>query len=85
MNKKAILEVAKSFARFVYFGVLGLVVVFLTSLAAGGSLNNVVITVGGQHINAGFLVVAAVAGVAKAIDRYVHANDNISANGIAPF
>lgn len=85
MNEKALIELAKSFGRFIYFGVLGLVVVFLTSLLAGGSLNSVVLTVGGQHINVGFLIVAAVAGVAKSIDRYVHTNSNINATGITPF
>jgi hypothetical protein len=85
MNQKALLELAKSFGRFIYFGVLGLVVVFLTSLVSGGSLNNVVVTIGGQHLNAGFVIVSVVAAVAKAIDRYVHANDNVKANGIAPF
>lgn len=85
MNKQALVEVAKSFGRFIYFGVLGLIVVFLTSLVAGGSLNNVAIDLGGQHFNVGFIIVALVAAAGKAIDRYVHANDKISANGIAPF
>lgn len=85
MNNKALVELVKSFARFVYFGILGLVVTFLTSLVSSGSLNSVVFTVGGQHINAGFFIVAAVAGIAKAIDRYVHTSDTIKANGIAPF
>lgn len=84
MDTKALTELVKSLLRFVYFGVLGLVVTWLTSLIASGSLNNVVFTVGNQHINAGFLIVTVVAGLAKLIDRYVHENDNIDANGISP-
>lgn len=83
-TKTALVEVIKSFVRFVYFGLLGLIATFLASLAAGGSLNNVVVTFGGQHFNAGFVIVLAVAAAAKAIDRYVHANDKIKANGISP-
>lgn len=85
MDKKAVIETVKSFGRFIYFGVLGLIVTFLTSLVAGGSLSNVVINVGDQHFNAGFVIVIIVAGIAKAIDKYVHENDNIAAKGIAPF
>lgn len=84
VDTKAVLEVGKSFVRFIYFGVLGLVVVFLTSLASDGSLNNAHVVVAGQTLNVGFLIVAAVAGIAKGIDRYVHTNDKINAKGITP-
>lgn len=83
-SKNAVVEVFKSFIRFIYFGIIGLIGAFLASLVASGSLNNIVFTVGNQHINAGFFIVAAVAAAAKVIDRYVHANQNIKANGIAP-
>ena len=85
MNKTALTETVKTFGRFIYFGVLGLVATFLASLVAGGTLNDIAITLGGQSFNVGFVIVVVVAGIAKAIDRYVHTNDNIEANGIAPF
>lgn len=85
MNSKALVELAKSFGRFIYFGVLGLVATFLVSLAADPSLASAHVTVAGQSFNVGFLILAGVAAAAKAIDRYVHANDNIAAKGITPF
>lgn len=85
MSKEALVELVKSFGRFIYFGVLGLVGVWLMSLVASGSLNNVHIVVAGQTINAGLLLVAVVGGIAKAIDRYIHANPNNQRTGITPF
>jgi hypothetical protein len=85
MDNKALLELAKSFGRFIYFGLLGLVATFLVSLGSDQSLANAHVTIAGTSFNVGFVILAVVAGVAKAIDRYVHANDNIDAKGIAPF
>ena len=84
LNKKAILELAKSFGRFIYFGLLGLVATFLTSLLASGDLNNAVITIGGQTLNVGFIVAAGVALAVKAIDRYRHVDPQTDSNGLAP-
>lgn len=85
MDKKTLIELAKSFGRFVYFGALGLVATFLVSLAANPSLSSAHVTVAGQAFNVGFLILAGIAALAKAIDRYVHLNDNLKAGGITPF
>ncbi len=84
LNKVALIELAKSFGRFLWFGILGLVVAFLTSLVASGSLATAQVDILGQSINVGILIVGAVAFVAKAIDRYIHENDKIKLSGIAP-
>ena len=84
LDKKALIELAKSFGRFIWFGVLGLVVTFLTSLLADQSLASAHVTVGGTTFSVGFLLVAGIGFVAKGIDRYIHKNDNIDSAGIAP-
>ena len=84
IDKNAVVELLKSFGRFIYFGVLGLVVTFLTSLAADPSLAQAHVTVAGQTFSIGFVLVAAIAFAAKAIDRYVHKSENTDLKGIAP-
>ena len=84
MDKKAILETVKSVARGFYFGVLGLVVVALTALASSGAITNVTIDVAGLEVNLAYVILAVIGFIAKGIDTYVHKNDNINANGIAP-
>lgn len=83
-NSKALAEVVKSFLRFVYFSVLGLVATFLVSLAADPSLASAHVTVAGQQFSVGFLLVAGVGGLAKLLDRYIHKNQNLDSNGLAP-
>ena len=84
MNKQALIELAKSFGRFIYFGLLGLVATFLVSLAANQDLMNWVICFGDICLQVGVAIIAAAGFVAKAIDRYIHTNKDIDANGIAP-
>ena len=84
MNKVALAETIKSFLRFLYFGVLGLVSTFLLSLAANESLLNSVINIGDIYIQTGVVYVAILTGIVKLIDRYIHKNENISLNGITP-
>lgn len=84
LDKKAWIELAKSFGRFIWFGVLGLIVCFLTTLAAGSMFTSMTVEILGQVFNVGFLIVAAIAFVAKAIDKYIHENENIESEGIAP-
>lgn len=84
MDKKAFIELLKSFGRFLWFGLLGLIVAFLTTLAAGSTFTNITVDILGQTINIGFIIVAVVAFVTKAVDKYIHENDNIKAEGIAP-
>lgn len=84
LNKKALIELAKSFARFIWFGLLALVVTFLTSLVTSGQFNNETVTVSGITFNVGVVLVAGIGLVIKAIDKYIHDNDNTNSNGIAP-
>lgn len=84
LDKNAIVELAKSFGRFIYFGVLGLVATFLTDLVSSGSLNDVKVTIGGMTISLTFVLVGAIAGIVKMIDRYRHVSEDIPSNGIAP-
>lgn len=85
MDRKALTEVLKSFLRFMYFGLLGLVGTFLTSLLANPDLQNTVIhIVGDTYLPVGAIIVAVLTGIVKLIDRYVYANKKIKSNGIAP-
>lgn len=84
MDKNALIETGKSFGRFLWFGVLGLVVTFLTDLVASGDLNSINVVVGEAEINLSFVVLAIVTGAIKLIDRYIHKSNNTNRNGIAP-
>ena len=84
LDKKALLETLKSFARFVYFFLLGALVTALVTLAATPQVMALTITVAGMTVPLGSLLAMVIAGLAKLLDRYVRANQNIDANGIAP-
>lgn len=83
--KKALKELVKSFARFMYFGGLGLISAFLIGLASNADLMNTVWTFQGFSLQVGSWIVLGAGFVAKAIDLYVKKNKNIPLNGIAPF
>lgn len=84
MDKKALIEIAKSFGRFIWFGLLALVATFLTDLLASGQLNDINVVVSGLTINLSFVVLAVITGIIKLIDRYRHEAEHIDSNGIAP-
>lgn len=84
MDKKALIEVGKSFLRFVWFGVLGLIGTFLTNLVASGQLDNIVVDVNGLALNLTVVVLAIITGIVKLLDKYVHESRTIESNGIAP-
>ena len=84
MDKKALIEVLKSFARFIWFGLLGLVGTFLTYVLTSGMITNLTFVVLGQTIDFTFIILAVLTGIVKLIDRYVKSNKTIKANGIAP-
>jgi hypothetical protein len=84
MDKKALIELAKSFARFLYFGILGLIATFLTGLLTSGELQNVYVHVGDLYINISFVILAVITGLIKFIDRYRHVSSSTPSNGIAP-
>jgi len=84
MDKEALIELAKSTGRFIWFGLLGLVVTALTALLTSGELQNINVIVGGLTINLSVVVLAGITAVIKLIDRYRHVSANTSSNGIAP-
>lgn len=84
MDKKALVELGKSFARFIWFGLLGLVATFLGTLLTSGQLNEINVVIGGSEINLSFIVLAVVTGIVKLIDKYVHEAKSLDSNGIAP-
>lgn len=83
-KRHALIETAKSVGRGLWFGILGLIVVALTALASSGAVADVNVTVGNLTVNLAFIIVAVVGFIAKSIDTYVHKNDKIDSNGIAP-
>lgn len=83
MNK-GLKETVKSFLRFVYFGLLGLVGTFIASIATSTDLQNTVINIGGMYLQVGTAIGVGLAGLAKLIDRYIHKADNIKLTGITP-
>lgn len=84
MNNKALFATLKSLGRGIWFGLLGLIVVALTALATSGAVSNVTVQIAGVGINLAYVILAVVGFAAKTIDTYIHKNDNINSNGIAP-
>lgn len=84
MDTKALKETVLTFLRGMYFTVLGAVVTFLVSLTADQSLLATKLTIGDLSLPVGVVIVGAIASIAKLIDRYIHKNENINSNGIAP-
>lgn len=83
-KRHALIETLKSVGRGLWFGALGLIVVALTAIASSGDISNVNVTVAGLTVNLSVVIVAVVGFIAKSIDTYVHKNDSIDRNGIAP-
>jgi drug/metabolite transporter (DMT)-like permease len=83
-KKNALIETLKSVGRGLWFGVLGLIAVALTALATSGAVSDITVVVAGVSINLSFVILAVVGFVAKTIDTYIHKNDNLDSNGIAP-
>jgi len=83
-KRTALIETLKSIGRGLWFGVLGLIAVALTALATSGAVSDITVVVAGVSINLSFVILAVVGFVAKTIDTYIHKNDNIQSNGIAP-
>lgn len=84
VKRNALIETLKSIGRGLWFGILGLVVVALTALATSGAVSDITVVVAGVSINLSFVILAVVGFIAKTIDTYIHKNDNIKSNGIAP-
>ena len=84
MDKKALIELAKSTGRFIWFGLLGVIVTALTALLTAGELQNINVVVGGLEVNLSFVVLGLITALIKLIDRYRHVSENTTSNGIAP-
>lgn len=84
VSKNGLVETGKSVLRALYFALLGVVVLALTSVATSPDVAQATITVFGYTFNVGALVVAGVAALAKIIDRYIHTSENTDSKGIAP-
>lgn len=83
MDTKAIVELLKSFGRFLWFGLLGLVATFLVSLAATQDLLTVTWMVADVVIPVGAWIATLFGFLAKAIDLYVRKSEHNDLNGIA--
>lgn len=83
-KRTALKETLKSIGRGLWFGVLGLIAVALTALATSGAISDITVIVAGVSVNLSFVILAVVGFVAKTIDTYIHKNDNLDSNGIAP-
>lgn len=83
-KRTALIETLKSIGRGLWFGVLGLIAVALTALATSGAVSDITVVVTGVSINLSFVILAVAGFVAKTIDTYIHKNDKIQSNGIAP-
>lgn len=81
---KAIVETLKSIGRGLWFAILGLIAVALTAFATSGAVTEVYVEVAGQQFNVAFIILAVVGFLAKIIDTYIHKNERLDSNGIAP-
>ena len=84
MDKKALIELAKSTGRFVWFGFLGIIVTALTALLTAGELQTFTVIIAGLEVNLSFVVLGAITALIQLIDRYRHVSEKTTSNGIAP-
>lgn len=86
LNPQALKETAKTIARGVWFGLLGVVALVLTVVASSPEVAQATVTVPALNVtlSVGALIVAGVAGLAKIIDRYIHKSKGTDLKGIAP-
>lgn len=82
-DKKALVELGKSFLRGVWFTVLGFVATFLVSLTTDANLVASTWTVASYTLPVGAWLVLGIGFAVKAIDRYIYSSKSKS-NGIAP-
>ncbi len=83
-DKKALLEVVKSLGRFVWFGLLGVVVSALTLVSTNSFGGVIGFSIMGQYIDVAPFVAMLAGFTAKSLDVYIHNNKDIGMNGIAP-
>lgn len=83
-NKTAIVELIKSISRFIWFAFLGLLASAMTMAITSGAISNIVLNLNGFTIDLSSIIVLVVGFAIKAVDKYIHENDNIKSNGLAP-
>lgn len=87
-DKKAIIETLKSAGRFVWFGLLGVIVLALGTLVVSPQIATATIdfVIYGQTItiSVGAIIVGVIGVLIKGIDTYIHNNKKIDSNGLAP-
>lgn len=71
MNKQAIIEAIKEVARLAFFAAISAVIAWATTKLAKLDPNSVYVIVGTV--------------ILRAADRYVHKDDGLKVNGLAPF
>jgi putative flippase GtrA len=69
-SKKALLETGKELLRYLWFGLLALIVAFVEAKLTDGTVSG----------NLALVVALAI----RALDKYVHANKQIDSKGLAP-
>lgn len=84
VKRKALIETLKSIGRGLWFGLLGLIVVALTAIVTSGQITDMGVSVAGFTLNLSVIILAVVAYVIKMLDTYIHNNQNINSNGLAP-
>ena len=83
-NKEAMKQLGLSTGRFLWFGVLGLLVAILTGLLTSTDIREITWTVGETALPVGVWIILGVGFAIKAIDRYIHKNDKTKLQGLAP-
>ncbi len=83
-DKKAMKELGKSFLRFMWFGLLGVLVAFLTGLLTSQDIREVTWTVGETAVPIGVWIILGIGFAIKALDRYIHKSKNTKLEGLAP-
>ena len=85
MNNYALKETAKTIARGIWFGLLGIVVLILTVVSTSPDVATATFTlpIFDLSVSVGTLIVAVAASAAKIVDRYIKKSD-LPSNGIAP-
>lgn len=82
-SKKAIVELVKSFGRFIYFGLLALIATFLVGVSSSTDLISIKWMIGDIALPVGVWLIAGFGFITKAIDKYIHENKNFKSKGIA--
>lgn len=84
VKRKALMETLKSIGRGLWFALMGLIVVALTAIVTSGQITDMGVSVAGFTLNLSVIILAVVGYVIKLLDTYIHNNQAIGSNGLAP-